>query len=151
MPSFTCPTNSTKLFFQYYVPGQHVFKPQVPGAPALTLVFLHGWPMSSQTWDHLMVTLCESFRFRWIAPDKRGFVRSEWNSPHTEATLTWKMLIDDLVGILKYLEVGDFRFVAASMGCAESLHAYHANEFVRERCKLSSRQPYINETHHLTI
>ncbi len=36
--------------------------------------------MSSQMFEHLLVPLCETHGFRCIAPDRRGFGKSEGNN-----------------------------------------------------------------------
>ncbi|KAI0132858.1 Alpha/Beta hydrolase protein [Xylariales sp. AK1849] len=135
MPSFTSPVDSTRLFYRYHVPDDVAFRPHGPRIQPLSLVFLHGWPMSSRMWEHLLLPLCESYRFPCIAPDRRGFGQSDWNSSMTSSTLTWDVFTDDLVGLIKHLDVDSFVFVGASMGCPESLLAYQSSEFIRERCK----------------
>jgi non-heme chloroperoxidase len=40
------------------------------------VVLIHGWPLSSDTWDELALTLAEN-GYRAIAYDRRGFGRSD--------------------------------------------------------------------------
>jgi non-heme chloroperoxidase len=78
MPSFTSPKDGTRLFYRYYEPDPAIADEgaKKPAQP-LTMVFVHGWPMSSRMFDQLLVPLCEIYRFRCIAPDRRGFGNSE--------------------------------------------------------------------------
>ncbi|KAI1874947.1 uncharacterized protein JN550_002376 [Neoarthrinium moseri] len=150
MPFFASPVDSTLLFFRDYVPSGVSFKPEQSWASQLTLVFLHGWPMSSRMWEHLLLPLCESYRFRCIAPDKRGFGRSDWNQAATPTNLTWKTFTSDLIALLEHIDVQQFVFIGTSMGCNESLRAYQTSSRVRERCKgfvwLSPVMPYPLQT-----
>ncbi|SPO04474.1 uncharacterized protein DNG_07159 [Cephalotrichum gorgonifer] len=137
MPTISSPVDSTSLFYRDYTPSPLAtsYRPSPEAACAvqpLTLVFLHGWPMSSRMYEHLALPLCETHRFRVVAPDRRGFGRSEWRAGEG---FGWDVLVGDLVGVLEGAGVGEFVFVASSMGCTESLLAYQGSEFVRERCK----------------
>jgi len=137
MPFFSSPVDSANIFYRYYTPDDHddlSFRP-LKRKSDITLVFLHGWPMSSRMYEHLFVPLCETYRFRILAPDRRGFGKSDWNSKQTAKTITYDTFVADLVGLLHHLDIKNFAFVAASMGGAESVLTYLASSFVRERCK----------------
>jgi len=83
--------------------------------------------------EHLFVPLCETYRFRILAPDRRGFGKSDWNSKQTDRPITYDTFAADVVGLLEHLDIKDFVFVGASMGGAESLLTYLASPFVQER------------------
>ncbi len=71
--------------------------------------------MSSKMYEHLLVPLCETYRFRIIAPDRRGFGKSEWATPSTKS-VNYDVFVADLVALLEHTDVGKMVFVAASMG-----------------------------------
>ncbi|KAK5651033.1 hypothetical protein OQA88_1496 [Cercophora sp. LCS_1] len=66
MPTFISPTDSTPLFYRYHAPSTP--KP-------LSIILLHGWPMSSRMFDTLIPSLL-SQNHTLIAPDRRGFGNS---------------------------------------------------------------------------
>ncbi|PKS05628.1 hypothetical protein jhhlp_008147 [Lomentospora prolificans] len=135
MPYFDSPVDSTRLFYRDYVPTGSGFKVQPGKSPNLTLVFLHGWPMSSKMFQHLLLPLCETYQFRCIAPDRRGFGLSDWTNGTSDKPVSWSTFVGELDHLLQQLGIGDFVFVAASMGCTESLLAYQSSEFIAQRCK----------------
>lgn len=135
MPFFSSPVDSTTLFYRYYQPDEIAFRPLDRKTSDITLVFLHGWPMSSRMFEHLLLPLCETYRFRCIAPDRRGFGKSEWNTEKTSC-ISFDTFVADLVGLLEHLDVKDFVLVGASMGTQESVLAYLQSPFIRERCKV---------------
>ena len=130
MPFTHSPIDGTQLHYLDYAPSCL--------AVSGTLVFLHGWPMSSAMFTHLMLPLCESHGVRCVALDRCGFGRSEWNGK-TQKQITYQTFADDTVHVLNEAGVGDFVFVGSSMGCGESILAYDG-EWVRGRCKVSSSQ-----------
>ncbi|KAL1847234.1 hypothetical protein VTK73DRAFT_10411 [Phialemonium thermophilum] len=134
MPYFTSPVDSTTLYYKYYRPGATAFRPLDQPASPLALVFLHGWPMSSDMFEHLLVPLCETYRLRIVAPDRRGFGKSDWSSAAT-VSIDYDVFVADLVALLEHLDIGPFVFVGASMGCPESVLAYLQSRFVQERCQ----------------
>ncbi|KAL2258380.1 hypothetical protein VTK26DRAFT_8328 [Humicola hyalothermophila] len=146
MPTFTSPVDGTSLFYRYYIPSSSPHKPasDVQCRP-LTLIFLHGWAMSSRMFDQLIVPLVESHRYRVIAPDRRGFGNTDWNTP-TTGEVTFDTFAADLVALIEHLRPGPFVFVAASMGASESVLAYHASAYARENCRgfvwLGPNMPY---------
>lgn len=139
MPIFLSPVDSANIFYRYYTPDEDQylsFRPLKKKISDITLVFLHGWPMSSRMYEHLLVPLCETYRFRILAPDRRGFGKSDWNSKQTAKPVTYDTFVADLVGLLTYLDIKNFVFVGASMGGTESVLTYLASSFVQERCKV---------------
>ncbi|KAH7114749.1 Alpha/Beta hydrolase protein [Dactylonectria estremocensis] len=147
MPTFKSPVDGTSLYYRYYEPLTCASDPVQP----LTLVFLHGWPMSSRMWDHFFIPLVQAHRFHVLAPDRRGFGNSDWNAGPTSRTLvsgsavdsstprttavSWQTLTDDLTALLTALDIGPFAFVAASMGCPESVLTYLSSAYVRANCR----------------
>ncbi|AEO69689.1 uncharacterized protein THITE_2120380 [Thermothielavioides terrestris NRRL 8126] len=138
MAIFSSPVDGASLFYRYYVPSS---TPHRPGASLdrqpLTLVFLHGWPMSSRMYDQLIVPLVETHRFPVIAPDRRGFGDSHWSTP-TTGEVTFDTFVKDVVGLLEHLLGSNptpFVFVGASMGGTESVLARKASPLLRANCK----------------
>ncbi|KAJ9158106.1 hypothetical protein NKR19_g3628 [Coniochaeta hoffmannii] len=119
MPFFTSPVDSTSLFYRYYTPDEEDDKSFRP-LFRYHLVFLHGWPMSSRMFEHLFVPLCETYRFRILAPDRRGFGKSDWNSKQTDRPITYDTFAADVVGLLEHLDIKDFVFVGAILSCKNS-------------------------------
>jgi non-heme chloroperoxidase len=78
-----------------------------------------------------------------VAVDRRGFGKSEWsgNMCSNTAEITYNTFAMDTVHVLEELDVENIVFVAASMGCGETLLAYFESEWVRERCKVRERGP----------
>ncbi|KAK4151555.1 Alpha/Beta hydrolase protein [Chaetomidium leptoderma] len=149
MPIFRSNVDGTSLFYQYYTPSASPHQPTTAiNCQPLTLVFLHGWPMSSRMFDQLIVPLVETHRFSVLAPDRRGFGNSHWNTPST-GEVTFDTFARDAADLLEHVLQRDpspFVFVAASMGCSESVLAHAASGFVRVNCKgfvwLGPNMPY---------
>jgi non-heme chloroperoxidase len=132
--------DGAQLFYRHYTPSSSPHRPAASTArQPLTLVFLHGWPMSSRMYDQLIVPLVETHRFSVIAPDRRGFGNSHWSTPHT-GEVTFDTFANDAVHLLEHVidrdgVPGPFVFVAASMGCSESVLARAASGLLRLYCK----------------
>ncbi|KAK1754057.1 Alpha/Beta hydrolase protein [Echria macrotheca] len=137
MPTFQSPVDQATLFYRYYAPSSTPFNPSSSGIQPLTLIFLHGWPMSSRMFDALILPLVESHRFRVIAPDRRGFGLSAggWTAGPSSPEITFDTFTTDLTSLLDQLSPGPFVFVAASMGCIESVLARAASDLVRRLCR----------------
>ncbi|EEH40136.2 hypothetical protein PAAG_08985 [Paracoccidioides lutzii Pb01] len=140
MPRFTSPFDGAQLFYRDYQPTSKLqpYQPNKTEAekqkPAL--VFIHGWPMSSLMFEHLILPLCESQQYRCIAPDRRGFGNSDWNGPEPGMEqIDYNVFAQDTAHLLEKLDIRPFVFVAASMGPGETLLAYERSEFVRSNCK----------------
>jgi non-heme chloroperoxidase len=140
MPYTTSSIDGARLFYRDYRPASCPvpFQPQFEGGLELSLVFIHGWPMSSAMWEHLMLPLCESHRLRCVAVDRRGFGKSEWSgTPRSSiAEVDYNTFSQDTVDLLEELDLKKIVFVAASMGCGETLLAYLGNKWLREKCKV---------------
>lgn len=82
------------------------------GEPVL---LLHGWPDSSFLWRHQMPALAAA-GFRAIAPDLRGFGRSD--KPQDVEAYTFSNLMSDVVGIMDGLGVERAHLVGHDWGAA---------------------------------
>ena len=142
MPRIPSPHDSASLFYRDYVPGT-----PLKGSKQndLTLVFLHGWPMSSRMWQQHLLRLCQDHGFRCVAPDRRGFGDSEWNGRRSndaaENQITYETFADDVIFLLEELAVGNFAFIASSMGCGESLLAWERSPYCQQYCKVLQHLP----------
>lgn len=84
----------------------------VPTGP--TVVFSHGWPLSSDAWEDQMLFLGNA-GFRCIAHDRRGHGRS--SQPWLGNTMD--QYADDLAAVVEALGVRDATFVGHSTGGGE--------------------------------
>lgn len=74
-------------------------------------------------WTRQILPLVESHGVRCIAPDRRGFGRSEWSGPNSsKGEITYETFAADTAALLRSVEglIG-FIFVCSSMGAGESL------------------------------
>ena len=79
------------------------------------VVLLHGWPLSSDTWDSAAMKLVEAGH-RCIMPDRRGFGRSEqpWDG------YDYDTFADDVVAVLEDAGINEkISLVGFSMGGGE--------------------------------
>jgi len=78
------------------------------------VVLLHGWPLSSDSWDDQSYALANA-GYRVIAYDRRGFGRSSqpWNG------YDYDRLTDDLRAVLKHCQVTEGALIGFSMGGGE--------------------------------
>jgi pimeloyl-ACP methyl ester carboxylesterase len=107
--------------------------------------------MSALMYEHLMLPLCETYRLRCIATDRRGFGKSEWSGDNTKGPITYNTLARDTADILEKLDLGDFVFVASSMGCGETVLTYNVlSGKTKQACRgfiwLGSALPYLVAT-----
>ncbi|KAJ9611732.1 hypothetical protein H2200_004916 [Cladophialophora chaetospira] len=151
MPYITSAHDGARLFYRDYIPASSpsafMPQPQSEGESDYTkkpvLVFTAAWPFSSAMWDHLLVPLVEIYRCRCIAPDRRGYGRSEWNGPDASkaAMINYDTFASDLVQILDAAKVSEgatspgFIGIGASMGGGELLMALSASTKLRDSCK----------------
>jgi pimeloyl-ACP methyl ester carboxylesterase len=61
------------------------------------VVLLHGWPESWYSWRHQIVALADA-GFRVVAPDQRGYGRTE--RPEEVERYTQLDLVGDVVGVI---------------------------------------------------
>lgn len=93
--------DGTKLFVKTWGEGRPV-------------LLMHGWPLSSATWDDLALTLAEA-GYRAIAYDRRGFGRSDqpWSGYDYDG------FADDLAEVVAATGAKDATLVGFSMGGGE--------------------------------
>jgi pimeloyl-ACP methyl ester carboxylesterase len=107
------------------------------------VVLIHGWPLSSDTWDELALTLAEN-GYRAIAYDRRGFGRSDqpWQG------YDYDRFADDLADVMSELDVADATIVGFSMGGGEVARylSRHGTERVRQAALIGSIVPYLLKT-----
>lgn len=153
MPYITSTHDGASLFYRDYVPASSPapFKPQPhpegDGDNAKpVLVLTSAWPFPSGMWDHILVPLVETYRFRCIAPDRRGYGRSEWGGPDSlkAETINYDTFAHDLVDVLEAAKVvtssesaasPGFIGIGSSLGCGELLMALSASPKVKASCK----------------
>ncbi|WZH45807.1 AB hydrolase-1 domain-containing protein [Fusarium acuminatum] len=149
MPRYSSSVDGAELFYRYYTPEGRppVLTTEVPlAAKSLTLVLLHQWPLSSRMYDSILLPLCETHGYRVIAPDRRGFGKSEWAGHDSTTPIGYKELGQDLSDLLERIQPGPFVFVATSMSTGEALMAYLNSPYIQENCQgmiwISTCLPY---------
>jgi non-heme chloroperoxidase len=80
----------------------------------LPVVLIHGWPLTSASWEYQARVLAES-GFRVVAYDRRGFGRSGWPF----AGYDYDTLAADLQAVLDTLDLKNATLVGFSMGGGE--------------------------------
>jgi pimeloyl-ACP methyl ester carboxylesterase len=140
MPRHSSSVDGAELFYHYYTPeGRPAPFAGEPASAAksLTLVLLHQWTLTSRMYDSIILGLCETHGYNVIAPDRRGFGKSDWSGPRSTAPIGYKELGQDLSGLLEKIQPGPFVFVASSMSTGEALLAYLDSPYVQENCQVS--------------
>jgi pimeloyl-ACP methyl ester carboxylesterase len=84
------------------------------GGSGLPLLLLHGWPEWSHAWRPVMTRLAG--RFDMVAPDFRGFGRSQKTSPQPAEDATPAILAADIVALADRLGLARFGIVSHDMG-----------------------------------
>ncbi|MEO6951924.1 MAG: alpha/beta hydrolase [Polyangia bacterium] len=94
------------------------------------VVLLHGFPESSYSWRHVMTALAGA-GFRAIAPDQRGYVRSD--KPRGIAAYRIERLVADVIGLLDALGLPRATIVGHDWGAvvAWSVAALHPDRVER--------------------
>ena len=107
------------------------------------VVLIHGWPLSSDTWDELALTFAEN-GYRAIAYDRRGFGRSDqpWQG------YDYDRFADDLADVMSELDLSDAAIVGFSMGGGEVARylSRHGTGRVRQAALIGSIVPYLLKT-----
>ena len=108
------------------------------------VVLIHGWPLSSDSWDPIMIKLADN-GYRAIAYDRRGFGRSD----HAKSGYDYDTFADDLHDVMK--ETGAIENVALvgfSMGGGEIARymSRHNGMGVTQTVLVSSVVPYMLKT-----
>ena len=103
------------------------------------VVLLHGWPDSGRLWRH-QIPFLTARGFRVIAPDQRGFGRSE--RPDDVAAYGLRNAVADVTGILDALGIESAHVVGHDWGAAVAwLVAILAPERVRRLVAISVPHP----------
>ncbi|MBK6737234.1 MAG: alpha/beta hydrolase [Haliea sp.] len=99
--SYITTNDGTQLYYKDWGQGQPV-------------VFSHGWPLSSDSWEGQMLFLADN-GFRCIAHDRRGHGRSSqpWHGNEMDT------YADDLAAVLDALDVRDAILIGFSAGGGE--------------------------------
>jgi pimeloyl-ACP methyl ester carboxylesterase len=107
------------------------------------VVLIHGWPLSSDTWDFVAMRLAQE-GFETVAYDRRGFGRSEqpWSG------YDYDTLSDDLGSVIDELGLDDAVICGFSMGGGEIARylSRHDGKHVRAAVLVSSVVPYMTRT-----
>ena len=120
--------------------GVHVRDSGGSGRP---VVLIHGWPLSSESWNAQFSVLAEA-GYRVVAYDRRGFGHSDKPSGGYD----YDTLTDDLDGLLTELHLDDVTLVGFSMGGGEV--ARYVSKYGQERIRsvvfASAVPPYMLKT-----
>jgi non-heme chloroperoxidase len=110
------------------------------GAP---VVFIHGWPLDHQMWEHQM-RVFPDMGLRCIAYDRRGFGKSD--KPWTG--YDYDTFADDLKAVLDQLDLNNVTLVGFSMGGGEVVRYFsrHGGNRVSKVVLLASIAPYVLKT-----
>ena len=121
---------SVNLFYEDWGTGQPV-------------VFIHGWPLDHQMWEHQMRALPE-MGLRCIAYDRRGFGKSDkpWRG------YDYDTFADDLKAVLDQLDLQNVTLVGFSMGGGEVVRYFsrHGGNRVSKVVLLASIAPFTLKT-----
>jgi non-heme chloroperoxidase len=108
------------------------------------VVLIHGWPLSADSWDPVMIKLAEN-GYRAIAYDRRGFGRSD----HAKSGYDYDTFADDLADVMKATGAeSDVALVGFSMGGGEIARymSRHGGAGVSQAVLVSSIVPYMLKT-----
>ncbi|MFC0204947.1 alpha/beta fold hydrolase [Novosphingobium soli] len=108
------------------------------------VVLIHGWPLSADSWDAVMIGLAES-GFRAIAYDRRGFGRSD----QPPGGYDYDTFADDLAEVMAATQATqDAALVGFSMGGGEIARymSRHGGRGVSHAVLVSSVVPYVLRT-----
>ena len=103
------------------------------------VVFSHGWPLSSDSWESQMIFLAEK-GFRVVAHDRRGHGRS--SQPWTGNDMNH--YADDLAAVIDSLELKDVTLVGFSTGGGEVARyiGRHGTSRVKKAVLIGAVTPY---------
>ena len=107
------------------------------------VVMMHGWPLSSDTFDDLGIAIA-NHGMRAIAYDRRGFGRSQqpWDG------YDYDTLADDLAAVIDQTNAQDVTLLGFSMGGGEVARylTRHRASKVRQAVLIASIVPYMLKT-----
>ncbi len=107
------------------------------------IVMMHGWPLTSDTWDDFSVVAAEA-GFRAISYDRRGFGRSDqpWHG------YDYDTLADDLADVIAATAVQEITLIGFSMGGGEVARymSRHGGKGLSKAALVSSVVPYMPQT-----
>jgi non-heme chloroperoxidase len=107
------------------------------------VVMMHGWPLSSDTFDELGMAIANA-GMRAIAYDRRGFGRSQqpWGG------YDYDTLADDLAAVIEQTGARDVTLVGFSMGGGEVARylTRHGAANIRQAVLIASIVPYMLKT-----
>jgi non-heme chloroperoxidase len=128
--NFVLTPDKTKLYVKDWGQGRPV-------------ILLHGWPLSSDSWDDQAMALAEA-GYRTIAYDRRGFGRS--SQPWTG--YDYDTLADDLAAVIDQSGAKDVTLVGFSMGGGEIARymSRHKSKRVSQVALISSVVPFMLKT-----
>jgi pimeloyl-ACP methyl ester carboxylesterase len=108
-----------------------------------TVILLHGWPLSSDTFDDMAIAIANA-GMRAIAYDRRGFGRSDqpWSGYDYDA------LADDLADVIEKTGASDITLLGFSMAGGEVARylSRHGDAKIRRAVLVSSVVPYMLRT-----
>ena len=108
------------------------------------VVLIHGWPLSADSWDPIMIKLAEA-GYRAIAYDRRGFGYSD----HAPRGYDYNTFADDLADVMQATGATDnVALVGFSMGGGEIARymSRHGGKGVSQAALVSSVVPYLLKT-----
>lgn len=108
------------------------------------VVLIHGWPLSADSWDSIMIALAES-GYRAIAYDRRGFGLSD----HAPTGYDYDTFANDLADVMAEARASDdVALVGFSMGGGEIARylTNHQGKGVSAAVLVSSVVPYMLKT-----
>ncbi len=107
------------------------------------VILMHGWPLSSDTWDDQAIALAQS-GFRTIAYDRRGFGRSSqpWSG------YDYDTFADDLAAVIEQTGAENAILVGFSMGGGEVARylSRHGGKSIAKAVLVSSVVPFMLKT-----
>jgi len=87
------------------------------------ILFVHGFPLSSEMWKYQIQELQDKQNLRIITYDLRGHGRSDVS----DGQYTIELFVDDLIALLDYLKIGKTILCGFSMGGYIALRAIERN------------------------
>lgn len=124
--------------------GTKIWYQETGPADGRSVILIHGWPLSSATWDPVMIKLGEA-GYRTIAYDRRGFGRSD----HPGKGYDYDTMADDLAALMEATgATEDVTIAGFSMGGGEVARymSRHGGKGIRSAALISSVVPYLKQS-----